>query len=98
MATLEELVNQKVPPELPLQVEAPEAEEEVRISLEWIKAQTGDGVIEDYMDHPLNFNRSRGMARVLRGLTGLIGGLNFALADIVIGAMELFKSRTQHAD
>ena len=54
-------------------------------------AETGDGPISQYMDHALNFNNSKAMARILRGVTGLIGSLNLAIIDIGVGVLEFFK-------
>lgn len=51
-------------------------------------ADTGEGEVEDYLDHPLNFNKSRWLARILRGLTGMFGNLRKALVDIGVGSIE----------
>jgi hypothetical protein len=59
------------------------------------KAETGEGRIEDYLEHPLNFNNSKPMARVIRGLTGMFDNLNLAIIDIVIGGLEYVKSRSK---
>jgi hypothetical protein len=58
-----------------------------------LKSPTGEGDVDEYMQHVLNFNESRGMARVIRGLTGMLGNLNYAIVDIVVGVMELAKGR-----
>jgi hypothetical protein len=60
---------------------------------EWLKADTGEGSIESYLDHPMNFNKSRAMARVIRGFTGMFGSLRYAVIDIVLGGMELGRER-----
>lgn len=60
---------------------------------EWVKAQTGPGDVEDYITHPLNFGKSRGVAQILRGLTGIVGELRYALLDIVMGAGHWAKER-----
>lgn len=57
-----------------------------------LKTPTGEGTIEDYLIHPLNFNESKGMARVLRGLTGFLGNINLAIADVIIGALDVLQS------
>lgn len=54
---------------------------------------TGPGPVSDYLDHPLNFNRSEGMARIIRGMTGYAGNLNLAIIDISAGLLELIKGR-----
>lgn len=63
------------------------------ISFEWIKAETGPGEIEEYISHPLNFNRSAAVARILRGLTGMMGSLRFAIIDIIMGLLEFKKPK-----
>lgn len=60
-------------------------------SFDFIKAKTGEGSIEDYLEHPLNFNHSKGMGRMIRGLTGLFGDLDLAIVDIMIGALDVVK-------
>lgn len=47
--------------------------------------QTGPGQIGDYVDHPLNFDGSMGLAQILRGLSGFAGELKLAVLDIGIG-------------
>lgn len=65
----------------------------ISINLEWLKTPTGDGSIEDYIEHPLNFLKSKGFAQVLRGATGFFGNLKLALIDIVLGMLQFFKER-----
>lgn len=62
-----------------------------------IFAETGDGPISDYMDHPLNFNNSKSMARIIRGATGMLGKLNLAIVDIGVGVLEFAKGRGKDA-
>ncbi len=56
--------------------------------LDFIRKPTGPGPVSDYMEHPLNFARSSWLARVIRGLTGLAGDLNFAIMDVALGLLE----------
>jgi hypothetical protein len=56
-------------------------------------AETGTGSISDYIDHPMNFNKSQGLAQMLRGLTGIIGNLNLAIIDVVFGALRFSKEK-----
>lgn len=63
------------------------------LDLSFLKAQTGAGQIEEYQEHALNFNGSKSVARIIRGLTGLLGELNFAVVDILLGTLELAKDR-----
>jgi hypothetical protein len=61
--------------------------------LSFLKSPTGEGSIEDYLDSPLNFNSSRSMARIIRGLSGMLGSLDLAIVDIFVGALDYLKSR-----
>lgn len=99
--SIEELVQQQggsVPP-----VGAVEEPEEqvgggLGIDFGFLLKPTGDGPIENYLDHPLNGKRSRGLAQALRGATGLFGeGLRAALADLVFGVMEYMRERKVEA-
>lgn len=56
-----------------------------------LAAKTGDGPIEDYIDHPLNTKGSRGMAQMIRGFTGIAGELDYAIIDIALGAFQYAK-------
>lgn len=61
--------------------------------LEYLKTPTGEGSIEEYMEHSLNFNKSRGMAQIIRGFTGFLGqNLNLAIVDVAIGVLDLVKT------
>ena len=60
-------------------------------NIDFILAETGDGSIEDYISHPLNFKHSKGIAQMLRGFTGICGSLNYAIIDITLGAFETIK-------
>lgn len=59
----------------------------------FLKAKTGPGPIEDYIDHPMNFNGGRAAAQILRGLTGLLGALDLAIIDILIGTIQAINDR-----
>lgn len=59
------------------------------MDLEKLKAQTGQGDLSEYKNHPLNWNQSKPVARIIRGFTGLLGELNFAVVDILIGFFEM---------
>ena len=52
---------------------------------------TGPGPVSDYYDHPFNINESKGVARILRGLTGIAGNLDYAIVDITLGAVEVYQ-------
>lgn len=78
-----------------VEMDAPEPSK--RFDLSFLKAQTGAGQVEDYQEHALNWNGSKSVARIIRGLTGLLGELNFALVDILLGVLELSKDRRKAA-
>lgn len=65
----------------------------IKFNLTWLRTPTGDGSIDDYMDHPLNFFKSRGFAQMLRGLTGFFGNLKLAVIDIALGGFQFAKER-----
>ena len=75
-------------------ISGPEMQQQkIGINLDWLKAPTGEGDISDYLDHPLNFKKSEGLAQILRGVSGFAGhNLKYALIDILIGA---FKFRSE---
>lgn len=75
-----------------------EIEEEAGIrlampDLSFLAASTGPGPIEDYIDHPLNYDSARSTARILRGLTGFAGSLDYALIDIGLGFIEKIQEK-----
>lgn len=63
------------------------------IDLSILKTKTGEGGIENYQDHPLNFNKSKGMAQMIRGFTGLFGALDLAIIDIIVGFLQVAKEK-----
>jgi hypothetical protein len=68
----------------------PVEQEETSFSwLQILKTKTGPGPVEDYVDNPFNFNRSMGLAQILRGLSGFLGALDYAIVDIVVGSVRL---------
>ena len=67
-----------------------------RVNFDFLKAPTGEGSLAEYMDHPMNFNNGKGTARILRGFTGMLGSLNYAIVDIAIGLMEFMKGKPKN--
>lgn len=61
--------------------------------IEILKKPTGEGEISDYVEHPLNFEKSESLAQILRGLTGFFGDLKLAVIDVGIGVYRKIKSR-----
>lgn len=70
--------------------------EDLLPNLDFILAETGEGSIEDYLEHPLNSRKSKGLAQILRGMTGLLGNLNYAVIDIFLGFFEFSKEKGQN--
>lgn len=80
----------------PIFEDIPEPATGVRVSdlipdMSFILSETGPGPIEDYVDHPLNFKGSKGVAQILRGATGMAGNLNYAIIDIGLGLVQVTK-------
>jgi len=100
MPTLDEIANENTvnPNEMPTidPIDIPEPQPNNRIQEilnKVMTAETGEGSIGDYIDHPMNFLKSKGLARVLRGLTGIFGSLSLAIIDIAVGTLEFTKER-----
>lgn len=58
-------------------------------------SRTGEGAIEDYIDHPLNWDNEKSTARIIRGCTGICGELNRALIDIAFGIIEKIQEKKE---
>ena len=63
----------------------------------FLAAPTGDGAVEAYIDHPLNFDGKKSTARILRGCTGICGTLNYGLIDIALGLVEKIQENKKAA-
>lgn len=63
-----------------------------------LKSETGEGSIQSYSNHPLNLKSNDYVSQIIRGLTGMIGSLNFAIIDIFLGGFGLFKEKRDHVD
>lgn len=68
------------------------------IDFSFLKAPTGSGSIDSYIEHPMNFNNSKSLAQVIRGFTGMLGSLDLAIIDIVIGGLNFAKERKPNAN
>ena len=64
----------------------------------FLLSPTGPGPIEEYTDHPLNYDRSSSTARILRGLTGIAGSLDYAIIDIGLGLIEKIQEKKKVKD
>jgi len=101
MATIADIVAEKglggATPEQPLEQPQPESSG-MGFDFSFLLKPTGPGDVEDYLQHPLNAKRSKGLAQALRGATGLFGdGLRAALADMFFGGMEYMRERRVEA-
>lgn len=63
-----------------------------------LTAETGEGSIEDYLDHPMNFLKSKGLAQMLRGVHGLGANLKLAIIDVGMGFLRFSKERKINND
>ncbi len=64
-----------------------------------LQIPTGVGSLEEYINSPLNFDGSEGLARILRGLAGFIGAdvVRSAVVDIIFGLIQWVGGRVKHA-
>jgi len=83
----------EVAPEMAQAEETQEQGGGFNIDFGWLKTPTGEGAIEDRLDHPLNPQRSHGVAQILRGVEGFTDTLRLAVLDIGLGAAEMMKER-----
>jgi len=61
---------------------------------EWLTKKVPAGeTVEQYMDHPLNVLHSKGLAQALRGISAILGSLNYAIVDIVVGLFSFTRER-----
>lgn len=89
--TIAEELNDKFVPTEEV-TETIQQEQKTGLDLSILKSPTGVGSVGDYLEHPMNFNKSQGMARILRGLTGILGNLDLAIIDIAVGLLDLLKT------
>ena len=55
---------------------------------DFLTKPTGSGPVSSYVDHPMNFRNSDGLARMIRGFEGLLGQLDYWPVDVTIGLMQ----------
>jgi len=58
---------------------------------DFLRTPTGEGSIDDYINNPLNFNQSKSIAQILRGMSGFLGALNYAIFDLIIGTFNFTR-------
>ena len=59
----------------------------------FLKAPAVNVPIEEYQNHTLNFDKKKSTGRIIRGLEGLLGALNFAIIDLIMGLIEKAKEK-----
>lgn len=100
MPTLDDIANEEVKDQEITEPIYEEMEKQPSQTNEMIKkiltSETGEGSIEDYIDHPMNFKKSQGIAQILRGVTGLGANLRLAIVDIGFGALRFSKERNSY--
>lgn len=55
------------------------------------KAKSSDKPIEEFTQHPFNYDKKNSTGRIIRGLEGLLGALNYAIVDLIMGFVEKWK-------
>lgn len=59
----------------------------------FLKAPAISVPIEEYQNHTLNFDKKKSTGRIIRGLEGLLGALNYAIIDLIMGIVEKTKEK-----
>lgn len=59
----------------------------------FLKAPAISVPIEEYQNHTLNFDKKKSTGRIIRGLEGLLGALNYAIIDLIMGIVEKAKEK-----
>lgn len=62
------------------------------LDFSFLTKPTGEGDVEDYLQHPMNWEKSMEVAQILRGFTGMFGDMALAVIDIIFG---FFKFSTK---
>lgn len=94
MPSIEEMLGSEEAPKIEMSENAQHVEKaSIDFSgiLNIFKAQSIDKPIEEYQEHVLNFDKKKSTGRIIRGFEGLLGALNFAIIDVIMGFYE--KSR-----
>ena len=78
------------PVDVPATVEGKaQAQEGPKLNFGFLTVKTGPGSLESRINHPLNYNGSLAMARIIRGLEGFFNDLGLAIIDVIVGLLEL---------
>ena len=64
---------------------------------EFLRAKTGPGAVDEYINHPLNIAGNEDFARIIRGLTGMFNSLDYAVVDILVGVVKFAWGRYNNA-
>lgn len=61
-----------------------------KIDLDFLWIETGEGSVDEYLEHPLNFKKSAGLAQVIRGISGVVGNaFNYWWVDVIMGGLKM---------
>jgi hypothetical protein len=63
-----------------------------------LKSETGEGTILSYNNHPLNIKNDKNVSQIIRGLSGILGSLNYAILDIILGCFGFAKEQNETQD
>jgi hypothetical protein len=58
-----------------------------------LKAKSPGKPVAEYREHPANFDRSDGLAQVLRGAEGILGSLDLAILDVLVGGARWIREK-----
>jgi|GEM_PF-1017821 transcription termination factor Rho len=62
-----------------------------------LKSETGEGTIQSYNNHPLNAKNNNSISQIIRGLTGILGSLNFGILDVILGCLGYVKEKKDNS-
>lgn len=79
--------------ENPKNLNIPSPERSGNTFFDLLKSKTGEGSLDDYTEHPLNVKNESSIAQIIRGLTGMMGALDLAIIDIILGIIVFVKER-----
>lgn len=54
----------------------------------WLRARSKNKDPAAYKSHPLNFDGTESTGQILKGIEGLLGSLDYAVVDILIGVIR----------
>lgn len=63
--------------------------------MDFLKSKSPEKKLEEYQGHTLDFDGSDSTRRLIRGIEGLLGATNYAVADVVIGLAQKISGLAQ---